>query len=250
MDLIKNFDYFHYSIFIISSIGLSKSYPFIKSILCKSSKFKSLDTRKQYYIIKNLIKSACLSLLFSFMVTTLIPNIINDVWSDSCNRAMGIFYVSNDLAGLLAVPQLPFSTKLHHYTTVFLYTIICAMSTENGKNISQLIVVYTIFSCIPYLVNSYLALRFFYNITDNSSENLTRIQKSENYIINLNRISAFYIYIVSCSFNWIYHLFFLINIINNHEVNIGYIIYYLLLIPIINDDIILMKWLRKSKLDI
>jgi len=30
----------------------------------------------------------------------------------------------------------------------------------------------------------------------------------------------------------------------------GYVIYYLLLIPIINDDIILMKWLRKSKLDL
>ena len=179
MSIIYEFDYFYYSVFIISSIGLSKSYPFLKSILCNSSKFKKLDTRKQYYIIKNLIKSASLSLLFGFMITTLIPNIINDVWSDTYNRSMGIFYVSNDLAGLIAVPQLPFSTKLHHLTTVFLYTIICATSTENGPHISRLIVVYTIFSCIPYLVNSYLALRFFYNIEDSETIKLTTIQRNE-----------------------------------------------------------------------
>ena len=45
------------------------------------------------------------------MIFTFIPNLLNDVWVDSHNRLIGVFYVSNDLAGLLAVPDLPYSTQ-------------------------------------------------------------------------------------------------------------------------------------------
>ena len=39
------------------------------------------------------------------MIPTFIPNLLNDVWVDSHNRLIGVFYVSNDQMGLFAVPN-------------------------------------------------------------------------------------------------------------------------------------------------
>ena len=249
VDLVYNFDYLYYAFFLLVSFGIYKSYPTLHILLCKSEKYKSYDRKKQYYIIKNLVKTVCMAVIFFFMAFTFIPNLLNDVWVDSHNRLIGVFYVSNDLAGLLAVPNLPSSTKFHHYTTVFLFTIICAMTTEHEDNIGRLIVVYTIFSCIPFLVNSYLALRFFYN-REIEGKTLNEKELTENRIIDYNRIAAYYLYLVSCICNWTYHGIFLFNRIRLMEIDIAYTIYYLVLIPIINDDIVLLKWLYSKNLDL
>jgi hypothetical protein len=175
--------------------------------------------------------------------------LLNNIWVDSHNRLIGVFYVSNDLAGLMAVPNLPFSTKLHHYTTVFLFTVICSISTEKEENIGRLIGVYTIFSCIPYLVNTYLALRFFYN--KQPKDRVLNVKElKENRIIDFNRIFAYYLYLLCCASNWTYHAIFLVNRIRLAEFNFAYLIYYLVLIPIINDDIVLLKWLYTKNLDL
>ena len=115
-------------------------------LLCKSEKYRSYEIKKQYYIIKNLIKTICMAVIFFFMILTFIPNLLNDVWVDSHNRLIGVFYVSNDLAGLFAVPNLPRSTKLHHYTTVFLFTIICAISTRKKALVSYCGIYYIFYS--------------------------------------------------------------------------------------------------------
>ena len=107
---------------------------------------------------------------------------------------------------------------------------------------------FTIFSCIPFLVNSYLGLRFFYTRGDENK--LTPNQKKINKIIDINRISAYYIYLVCCICNWTYHGIFLLNRINLGEFNFMYLVYYGLLIPIVNDDIILLTWLKNNKLDL
>ena len=246
--IMYSFDYQYYSLFLFFSYIVYKSYEPMSLILNNNKKFKSYALDKQYYIIKNFIKSIVMAFIFFFMITVFIPNLLNDVWVDTHNRLIGVFYVSNDLAGLFAVPNLPKSTKLHHYTTVFLMTTICFISTEQEENIGRLIVVYTIFSCIPFLVNSYLGLRFFY--TRGEEKTLTKNQKKVNKIIDINRISAYYIYLVCCICNWTYHGIFLLNRINLGEFNLMYLVYYGLLIPIVNDDIILLTWLKNNKLDL
>lgn len=235
-----------YAIFLFLSFLVYKTYDPFSLALNNNEKFKKYELSKQYYIIKNLIKSVVMAFIFFFMVMVFIPNMLNNIWVDSHNRIIGAFYVSNDLAGLFAVPNLPRSTKLHHYTTVFLFTLICLISTEKEENIGRLIAVYTIFSCIPFLVNSYLALRFFYTRGDK----LTNTEKKVNKIIDINRILAYYIYGICCIFNWTYHGIFLLNRIKGGELYIQYWIYYALLIPIINDDIILLTWLKNNKLDL
>ena len=243
-----SFDLKFYLLFLFNSYVIYRSYEPMKKILNRSEKFKSYPLDKKYYIIKNLIKSIAMSLIFLYMIIIFIPNLKNNIWNDSRNRLIGAFYVSNDLAGLYAVPKLPRTTKFHHYTTVFLFTILCCISTEQEENIGRLMVVYTIFSCIPFLVNSYLGLRFFY--TRNKENELTENEKKINKIIDINRLTAYYIYLVCCVFNWTYHSIFLVNRINKYEFNFLYLLYYGLLIPIINDDIVLLTWLKNNKLDL
>ena len=235
-----------YGIFLFLSFLVYKTYEPFSLALNNNEKFRKYEISKQYYIIKNLIKSVVMAFIFFFMILVFIPNMYNNIWVDSHNRIIGAFYVSNDLAGLFAVPNLPKSTKLHHYTTVFLFTLICLLSTEKEENIGRLIVVYTIFSCIPFLVNSYLALRFFYT----RGNELTHTQRKVNTIIDINRVSAYYIYMICCICNWTYHGIFLINRITAGEFYLQYWVYYGLLIPIINDDIILLTWLKNNKLDL
>jgi|UniRef100_A0A6C0J8W8 hypothetical protein len=238
-----SFDVRYYSFFLCLSYCVYRSYKPLSLLINTNNKFIMV---KRYYIIKNLIKSAIMGFITIFLFLFFIPNLLNNIWIDSYNRLIGAIYVSNDLAGLFGVPNLPKSTKIHHITTVFLYTLICILSTEKEDNIGKLIVIYTIFSCIPFLVNSYLGLRFFYNRGDN----LTLEEKKINRIIDINRITAFYIYLVSCLFNWLFHGLFLINLINEGKLSLLYILYYGLLVFIINDDIILLTWLKQNKLDL
>jgi hypothetical protein len=246
LDVIYNFDVVNYLLFLFVSYSIYNSYEPLKLYLNASEKFRKYDQNKQYYIIKNLIKTVAMSFIFVFLISVFIPNVLNGIWIDSHNRIIGAFYVGNDLAGLFAVPNLPQSTKFHHYTSVSLYTLICILSTEKEDNIARLVVIYTIFSCIPYLVNSYLALRFFYNRGDTLSE----YQKKQNKILDVNRVLAYYTYYVCCVCNWLYHLYFILNKIIYFDLSISYIIYYLLLIPIVNDDIVLLSWLKNKNLEL
>ncbi len=243
-----SFDFQYYSLFLFLSYLVYKSYEPMSLMLNNNDKFKSYQLDKQHYIIKNFIKSIVMGFIFLFMISVFIPNLLQDIWVDKHNRIIGAFYVCNDLAGLFAVPNLPSSTKLHHYTTVFLFTIICVISTEQEENIGRLIAVYTIFSCIPFLVNSYLGLRFFY--TRGEFDKLSDTEKKINKLIDINRLAAYYIYLICCICNWTYHGIFLVNRISNGDFNLTYWVYYGLLVPIINDDIILLTWLKNNKLDL
>ena len=241
-----NFDISCFLLFLLNSYIIYNLYNPVRNYLCKYPKFKGYDNNKQFYIIKNLIKALSMMCIFSMLVTVVIPNVLNGIWVDYHNRILGAFYVSNDLAGLFAVPNLPTSTKFHHYTSTTLFTLICILSTENEVNIARLIVIYTIFSCIPYLVNSYLALRFFYNKGDNLSTN----EKRNNNILDINRRMAYYIYLICCFFSWLYHIDFFIKRLIVGDLTIDYIIYYALLVPIVNDDIILLRWLKDNRLEL
>ena len=61
--------------------------------------------------------------------------------------------------------------------------LICSISTEE-ETIGRLLVIYTIFSCIPFLVNTYLGLRFFYTRGDELTD------KEKELETLMNKISA------------------------------------------------------------
>ena len=62
----------------------------------------------------------------------------------------------------------------------------------------------------------------------------------------MNRIVAKYTYLFTCMCNWIIHLHFLYEKIVNYQLTVYHVMYFTFLIPIVNDDKILLKWLNKK----
>ena len=173
--------------------------------------------------------------IFLVFLKIMVFNGYNNFFNNRIIRNYGAIYVGNDLGGLIMVKNLPRSTKFHHVVSVMLYGIVSYYDVEE-YDIVKMIAVYTIFSFIPYSVNCFLAMRFF----------ITKENKELNYYIDINRIVVKYTYLFTCMCNWIIHLHFLYEKITLNQLTIYHIIYFTFLIPIVNDDIVLLKWLNRK----
>ena len=224
----------------ITTFIYSLLYNPIESFLNKNYLFKKYPDSRKKYIIKNLIKSFSMFLIFINFSILYFRNGFNNILTNNLIRNFGALYVGNDLCGLIKVKNLPKTTKIHHIITLFLYSLVSYYDVEKYK-IVKMISIYTIFSFIPFAVNSYLGLRFLIK-----KETKNKNQIILNNIIEINRILAKYVYLITCLINWIIHIQYFSNELFKLSFNILDLIYFLFLIPIINDDIILLKWLNKK----
>ena len=229
MSLIS-FDYDLESLKIIPPLSaiIYGSYQIIRLYLNKTNNlFRLLPEHRKMYVIKNLIKSVMLAGLCGACIPTIIiPAIFYKAWSNYWCHRLGIIYTINDTMGLMLVKNLPSSTKYHHQIT----TLLCAISLGvdfQTSQLGQMLFVYTIASSGAYLVNYYLGSRFLYR---------------RGTQINI-KLYARNIYMAACCINWGWHLFWLMN--NYSIIQIQHIIYFLSLILIVKDDLILMNWLSK-----
>jgi hypothetical protein len=210
-------------------------YDPIKQILNKNKTFFKCHQNKKNYIIKNFIKTSSMFYIFLVFLKIIMFYGINNFFNNQIIRNYGAIYVGNDLGGLIMVKNLPKSTKFHHIVSVILYSIVSYFDVEE-YDIVKMIAVYTVFSFIPYSVNCFLAMRFF----------ITKEDTKLNYYIDMNRIIAKYTYLFTCMCNWAIHLHFLYEKIINYQLTLYHIMYFTFLIPIVNDDIVLLKWLNKK----
>ena len=235
---------FSISMFKLSVMALfyANLYNPINILLENNKIFKSYPVERKNYITKNLIKMV--SMFFIFYKFFKIMYNANVYWflTNDLIRDYGAIYVGNDIAGLFMVKKLPKSTKIHHLMSACLYATVSYFDVEKN-DIVGMIAIYTVFSFIPYSVNGFLALRFFIKKETNCKRQLLI-----NKIVNINRICAKYTYLITCMCNWIIHLKYFINKILYYEFNIYHLLYILLLVPIINDDIVLLRWLNKKLL--
>jgi hypothetical protein len=151
--------------------------------------------------------------------------IATNKWNNDLTYEYASNFVANDFMGLLLIRKLPFNTKLHHITSVMLY-IYMINQDFTTNNTAKLILTYGAFSAIPFIVNLYLGLRHI-------------IEKKK---LNNIRTLARYTYKTSCILNITAHAYLIM--MNNHY-NMACVIYLLCLMPIIKDDLILIKWLDK-----
>ena len=248
MTLIKTYnDYFDtesYLLFVYITFFNLINYTFTYNIFKYFDKFNKLDYNKQIYIVKNIVKSTIMFYLVIEIYYYILPNmILSDNWNDKTIRYYGAIYASTDASALIIVPKLPFTTKFHHSCTIILYTLICFISVENN-DLSKIIVCYTIFSCIPFTVNLYLALRFFYI----KEEKKNLYDHKINLFIDFIRISAYYIYLITCFINWSININFFKNKIINNQFTWWYSLYLMFIIPIVNDDLVLLSWLKNKRI--
>lgn len=216
------------------------SYYLVSYILNYNTNYSILHNNKQKYIVKNIIKSINLFLLFS--KTTYLINciIFNKPLENVLVKNIASYYVANDIVALIKVNKLPKTTIFHHIMTTILLFINYYIDYENLKDdsIAKLLIIYTCFSCYSFSVNTYLGLRFLEYKEEYNK--LTINQKIFNNLLEVLRYSSYYIYLICILCNWIYQIYDLT--INSFTLNRA--IYIICMIPIINDDLVLLSWLK------
>jgi len=209
-------------IFYITS-GL---YYVVRYLMSKYSvQFNKIQpSHKKMYVVKNYIKSFFLAGLCTqlFKFSGLLTGTLDVMLIKKC----AIYYVMNDIIGLLLVKKLPSTTKIHHLTTT-ICGILIVMYQTNKLNVLTLIVLYAMFSSLAFCVNFYLGLRIY-----SSSVQLKR------YLSNI----SFWVYLVSCLVNWVLQAFLAVSVIPTVSIT-HTVIYLAFLYSVGKDDIILMKWL-------
>ena len=207
---------------------LKPTYFLMDKGLQNIEKYNKLPLDKRKYVIKNFIKSFQLIIIAWVMMKPLIiPALYHNQWDNRLIHITGAIYTSNDLMGLIMVKKLPYSTKAHHAIT----TALCLTSFGIDFQTSQLgrmMFVYTLASAHAYLVNFYLGVRLI-------------VEKNK---LKLLRISSRNIYFICCLFNWGWHILWVFN--NYGIINIGHLMYFMLLFWIVKDDIILLSWLNNT----
>ena len=218
-------------------------YFVLYNLLTPIETFKKLDYNKKMYIIKNIIKSYFLFCIFVIGTRRLLDFIIYDIYDMNEVRYYGAIYVSCDLFSLLIIPKLPKTTKIHHFSSLFLLSIV-GYYDANETDVVKFICIYTMWSYFAFMVNFYLGIRFF--IVNKDEDKLTKSDRINNKIIDIIRISSYYNYLICCIFNWLIHIYMISIKVYNLNLDIMTTVYLLFLIPIIKDDLILMSWLKNK----
>ena len=172
------------------------------------------NKNKLKYITKNIVKSIILFILFTYSI------FVNN-WSNDNIYNYGIIYASHDILSLIMFNEiLSFTTKLHHFTVLIL-SILNLFNNYEIYNVWHGLVLYCFLSASTFYINLFLGLRFLIN-------------KRSSIIIS-KKIYKFYL--ITCLINWLYQIYNFYLFFN---------IYYLFLILfIVYDDIILLKFLYK-----
>ena len=216
-----------YALFLTQTLNLT-----LNMLLKNNSKYKEHTENRQRYITKNMVKSMLLCFISGITIKPVYDIITYNKWNNTIIHTLGSLYVSNDILGLLCINDLPRSTKFHHIVTTLLlflnfsidYTEINTCMIEIGK----LLVVYVIFSSYAFLVNYTLGYRF---LTSSDSKELAQL-----------KTVSYYTYLLSCIINWSIQVVLLYKF--THIPIYSKFAYMFIMIPIINDDLVLMSWLR------
>ena len=209
-------------------------YPIVHFTLFFNEKYKHYDYNKKCYIIKNIIKSLILCYI-SIDAFNLLRNAYYNIWDNKILNDFATVYVANDIVGLLLIPKLPVTTTIHHLTSAS-FLIYSYHIDFNEPNVSRLLFILCIFSSFSFLVNFYLAIRYLENKND----------KILTHIIDIIRKTSYRIYVITCVMNWCIQLIIIYHRILDQTFDYTYCVYLGLLAFIINDDLILMSWLRNQ----
>lgn len=221
-------------------------YYLLPKLLKYNNNFNNLTYQKQKYVVKNILKSINLLILI-FPSFYLLKCLYYGYKLDNYYiKNFASFYVSNDILGLIKIKDLPFSTLFHHLMTTLLLFVNYTIDYENLENTSlaNLLIIYTCFSCYSFTVNMYLGTRFLIFKKEDEII-LTKNQVLFNEFVEYLRISSFYIYFICIIINWSYQI---LNIIY-YPITVSRVLYIIALSPIINDDIVLLTWLKYKKIN-
>lgn len=192
-------------------------------------------SHKQWYVVANMSKAFFLAILAisrRYWVGTY-SGFFEDNFQMVEMKRCALIYVSTDLIALFMVPKLPRSTILHHVTTTTLFVIVSAMNVKvkgwgGLLGVCKMSVLYGTLSSVSFSVNAYLALRVVY--------------PKSKWLMPLAKFSL-WTYIACCAGNWLAHGLWMVGIIISLELSIFNLLYMVAIFFMVNDDIVLIKWL-------
>jgi hypothetical protein len=186
--------------------------------------YDNLMEHRRLYVQKNIVKSVYLAcMVVCATVTVVIPILTENHWKTELIHYFAVMYGSNDLVGLLCVPKLPSTTKIHHCVSTFLVLVSLSIDFQHSE-IGQSMLVYTYASASAYIVNLHLGVRLL--DTRGQYERL--------------RYTAGVVYAITCAWSWSWHVWWAYT---RPRLFWYHIVYISLLLWIVRDDIILMRWL-------
>ena len=206
-------------IFILSCLAVFSMYGKVIRVLEGSMMFEQLSDDRKLYVVKNVIKGVYLSVLVVLGSFIVIPAVVYDSWNNSAIAIFGSLYCSNDFVGLLRVPSLPMSTRMHHMACLTLLLVAWSVDFQTSA-VGQLIVLYTYFSAWAFVVNLYLGLRLCFT----NMEWLRHLAK--------------WVYTLTCGVNWAIQVW-------QFTVEPATLAYACLILAVVYDDLVLIQWLWK-----
>ena len=223
-------------VYLICLPIIVSGYYLLEKILETVSKsFRNTEVRYvRRYIIKNLIKSFVLAYISYHIIKNChLCNIYLDVWDHPNMYSFTALYGLTDVLGLVMVPGLPRSTVMHHMS-VALFSIINLMVDYQKPTMFRYVIAYGMFSNLAFVVNFYLGFRKMYH---------------DSVLTTVSCVVGYYTYVAISIVNMFTQLYLVGNHLVTNTISITNwdVMLYLVTIPlIINDDIVLMRHLRRE----
>ena len=194
----------------ICSTVIYTMYPPAISLLSSTPQFK---TERKHYIAKNIIKAVTLPILLVYIVYANGEIFYGGSFNNRLVRRVASAYVANDVVGLILC-RLPTTTKMHHIVSSVFLIYSHTVDFNHNKD-ARLLFFYTLFSSLAFPVNLLLGLRHCYSS------------------LPILRFVSKWVYLISLILNWT----------TQFVVGPGSAGYMILLMFIVYDDIILLKYL-------
>tara|TARA_B110000091_G_C13789907_1_gene465146 strand:- start:1340 stop:2008 length:669 start_codon:yes stop_codon:yes gene_type:complete len=212
------------AIFVVCCFLIRVLYNVVGLLLSTSvPKYASLEPHRKLYVQKNLIKSFVLAFMLPpALIWVVWPIWQSNVWHTPTIQYFAVVYGANDFVGLLCVNNLPKTTRIHHLISTFLVLTSLSMDFQTSS-VAQSMLAYTFFAASSYIVNFQLAVRWCFP------------RGSAIWL----RYLAGMIYVLSCAVSWCWQLWWAYST----SLEAYHFVYIVLMLWIVRDDIILMRWL-------
>ena len=202
-------------------------------------KFQSITpSHKKWYVVANISKSfflGCLAFSSKYWYGSYQSQVLDNFPLIELKRCMAM-YIATDLVALYMVPKLPVSTILHHVTTTAATLLVFGLNLKiKGLagifGFAKMGLLYGNISTISFLVNAYLALRVVY---------------PKARFVNVLCFLSLATYLVCCGLNWSILIMWLFGYWGQFDFSFFNILYLFTLLFLVNDDIVLIKWLLRQ----
>ncbi|KNC75365.1 hypothetical protein SARC_12110 [Sphaeroforma arctica JP610] len=220
-------------VFVLVNAFTTVSWIAIKYLLDRLwPSFKAINPpHKKWYVVANISKACCLGV-----------TVVSCSWwyyayhayivQERDLSATVMYLVKFSGATYIANHALVNTDQVHHYVSTTLFFLV-AIYDLNHADIVHMINIYAFFSTLAFTTNLFLALRVMY-------------AKTHPTVMRGLAMWSFVVYLAACTGNWILQGWWLLRHVIDLRLSIPALFYMLFLALVINDDIVLLRWLYQA----